>query len=101
MTCRGAARGIGARKRRNARPLFVEVKGTTGTKLDVEVTAAEVRHARSNPHGTVLIIVTEIVLKKGAQPEASGGRVHAFHPWSPGPSELTPTRYRWRGENER
>lgn len=85
-----------ARKRRGAKPLFVEVKGTTGKKLEVEVTAAEVRHAQGNPADTVLLVVTEILLKKGPSPTASGGTVHAIHPWSPEASELTATRYRWK-----
>lgn len=85
-----------ARKRRDARPLFVEVKGTTGTRLEVEVTQGEVRHARANPRHTVLIIVSEIALKKGAQPRASGGKVHVVRPWSPAANDLTPTRYRWK-----
>lgn len=85
-----------ARKRRNGRPLFVEVKGTTGRKLEVEVTEGEVRHARANPRDTVLIVVTDIVLKRGKQPGASGGKLHSVYPWSPEDSELRPTRYRWK-----
>lgn len=87
---------LGARRRRGAKPLFVEVKGTTGRELEVEVTAAEVRHAQANPADTVLVIVTEILLTKGSPPKASGGKVHAIHPWSPDASELAPTRYRWK-----
>jgi len=64
-----------ARQRRGARPLFVEVKGTTGKKVEVEVTAAEVRHAQGNPADTVLLVVTEILLKKVPSPTASGGKV--------------------------
>lgn len=85
-----------ARKRRNGRPLFVEVKGTTGRKLEVEVTEGEVRHARANPRDTVLIVVTDIVLKRGKQPGASGGKLHSVYPWSPEDNELRPTRYRWK-----
>lgn len=85
-----------ARKRKGGRVLFVEVKGTTGSKVDVEVTAAEVRHARMHPGDTVLIVITEIRLKRGAHPTASGGRIHVVNPWDPTDSELTTTRYRWR-----
>jgi hypothetical protein len=87
-----------ARKRRGAKPLFVEVKGTTGKKLEVEVTAAEVRHARANPSDTALVVVTEIALKKGPQPLATGGKLHVIQPWSPDAAELTPTRYRWKAD---
>lgn len=85
-----------ARKQRNGESLFVEVKGTTSTKLEVEVTHAEVQHAQANGDSTVLIIVSGIVLTKGAQPNASGGKLHVVKPWSPGASELRPSRYRWK-----
>lgn len=87
---------IEARKRKSGRVLFVEVKGTTGSKIDVEVTAAEVRHARQHPRDTVLIVITEIQLKRGPHPIASGGQIHTVRPWDPTESELTTTRYRWR-----
>jgi hypothetical protein len=85
-----------ARKRRNGRPMFIEVKGTTGTKLDVEVTDGEVRHARSHPAATVLIIVSGIHLERGARLTAKGGTLHVISPWAPKAAELSPTRYRWR-----
>lgn len=85
-----------ARKRKGGRTLFVEVKGTTGAKIDVEVTAAEVRHAQQHPEDTALVVVTNIQLKRGARPVASGGDLHAVKPWNPAKPELTTTRYRWR-----
>lgn len=85
-----------ARKVKGGVPLFVEVKGTTGSKLDVEVTDAEVRHALANPKSTALLIVTDIALSKGEIPAASGGKPHVIRPWAPKATELTPTRYRWR-----
>ena len=85
-----------ARRRRSGRPLYVEVKGTTGKDPLVEVTAAEVRHARENPRDTALVVVTNITLSRGAMPTASGGQTHVWHPWSPDDTELTATAYRWR-----
>ena len=85
-----------ARSKPSRPPLYVEVKGTTGKHATVEVTAAEVRHARENPLDTALIVVTNIALTRGATPTASGGQTHVWHPWTPNDAELTATMYRWR-----
>jgi hypothetical protein len=85
-----------ARKRRNGQPLFIEVKGTTGNSLEIEVTHGEVQHAKDNPTATILIVVTAIVLKRRSQPTATGGTLHVINPWSPSDDQLSPTRYRWR-----
>lgn len=86
-----------ARKRRGGRALFVEVKGTTGKRPQVELTAAEVGHAWGHPDDTALVVVTEIVLGRDVSgPVASGGKVQAWCPWSPTESELAVTMYRWR-----
>jgi hypothetical protein len=76
--------------------LFVEVKGTTGSQLSVEVTEAEVQHARANPKATALIVVTDIKLKRGSSLRATGGTTRVIEPWSPDDGKLTPTRYRWK-----
>lgn len=87
---------IEARKRAGGRPLFVEVKGTTGRGPIVELTAGEVRHALEHPRETALIVVTGIKLTRGSRPLASGGATSVWHPWSPDETELTATMYRWR-----
>jgi len=84
-----------ARQKTTSAPVFVEVKGTTGPKRVVEVTSGEVKHAQANPDRTVLVIVTDIRLKKGDMPVASGGKLSVIHPWSPEATALKPTRYRW------
>lgn len=87
-----------ARKRRSGKPLFVEAKGTIGKKFEVEVTKGEVEHAQLHTADTVLVVVTEISLKRGSNPSASGGKLHIMHPWSPKLEELTATKFRWKSD---
>lgn len=86
-----------ARRRRNSsRVLYVEAKGTIGSRAVVEITDAELTHARAHPDDTALVVVTDIHLdRRSVPPAATGGTVRSFHPWKPDPAELTPIRYRW------
>jgi hypothetical protein len=85
-----------ARKSKTAKPLFVEVKGTTSSSTKVDVTAAEVRHADDKPRNTALVVVTDITLHDVAgKPRAKGGRLHVWYPWEPRKEELRPIVYRW------
>jgi hypothetical protein len=89
-----------ARKRTNGAPLFVEVKGSTGEAITVEVTVAEVRHAQAHPKATALVVVSDITLKRSKNgPIASGGRVQPRFPWVPSQSELSPVLFRWKPLN--
>src|SRR5437588_10638244 len=62
-----------ARKRRNGQVLYVEVKGTIGSKPEVEVTRAEVEHALSYPSSTALVVFTDIALDRTTNPPTASG----------------------------
>lgn len=87
---------ITARIPAELRKVFVEVKGTTGSRLEAEVTSGEVRHARQNASRTFLAIVTGIRVVRGrAGPVGLGGSQHIFRCWNPQDEDLRPLTYRW------
>jgi hypothetical protein len=79
--------------------LFVEVKGTTGPRSSIVLTANEVELARSQYPNTALFVVYGIRLSRNPEgPHAIGGQIHPIRPWRPDDSSLTPTAYSyWLG----
>jgi hypothetical protein len=63
------------------------------------LTANEVEHAKSYPH-VALFIVSEIELKRGLPPIASGGKVGLAKPWRIDDQALEPLAYRYRPAHE-
>jgi hypothetical protein len=85
--------------KRDRAELHVEVKGTTSSGADVEVTIGEVRHARAlsakpGDKTPVLIVVSDIKLESTSPPQTSGGIVTRIEPWNPTDDSLTATRFR-------
>jgi hypothetical protein len=78
--------------------LRVEVKGLTGPLGDVEVTANEVRSARSPQIPTDLFIVHSITLTEHEKFHYIGenGNEHIESPWQPDDKNLEVTQYRYR-----
>jgi len=76
--------------------LHVEVKGSTMSVDDVELTINEVRHAREIP--TDLYVVDQIRLERlnDGSIRTSGGRVRHWPNWTPADGSLSPTRYRYQ-----
>ena len=76
--------------------LHVEVKGSTMSVGDVELTINEVRHAREIP--TDLYVVDQIRLERlnDETLRTSGGRVRHWPSWTPADTSLSPTRYRYQ-----
>jgi hypothetical protein len=76
--------------------LHVEVKGSTRSVDDVELTINEVRHAREIR--TDLYVVDQIKCERqdDGTIRTSGGRVRHWPTWSPSDSALSPTRYRYQ-----
>jgi hypothetical protein len=74
----------------------VEVKGTTGQRGPLTVTAGEVRSAREGGVRTVLAVVhdIELTLQADGTWEASGGQVWVDKNWRPADETLQPTEYR-------
>jgi hypothetical protein len=75
---------------------YVEVKGTTGPRASVMLTANEVALAQEQYPHTALFVVHQIEL--GGTPtylQATGGIVYEVDPWLPDPSRLTPSVYRY------
>lgn len=75
------------------RSVIVEVKGTTGTGQNIEITEGE-RKAQSagHPHN-VLLVVHSISLRRGLRPVASGGTLEERIKWRVDKCELIPTAY--------
>lgn len=75
---------------------LVEVKGTTSDQAEVFLlTASELNLHRSNKGKTVLILVSEISLKRGSgDPIASGGMSEVLLPWDPDEWSFDPTAFR-------
>ncbi|MGK5114753.1 protein NO VEIN domain-containing protein [Geodermatophilus sp. CPCC 205506] len=75
----------------------VEVKGSSGDAVTVELTDGEVRHARRH-QPTDLYVVDGIAWRR--QPDGSiatsGGNDRVLHDWMPGSEDLSATRYRYR-----
>ena len=74
---------------------YVEVKGTTGSGREIQITAAEVEFARSNHASMRLIVVSEIdvALDESGAATASGGTVRSFERWAPQASDLKPVSF--------
>ena len=74
----------------------VEVKGSTRSVVDVELTINEVRHARGTR--TDLYVVDQIRLERLADGtiRTTSGRVRHWPDWSPADASLSPTRYRYQ-----
>lgn len=79
----------------------VEVKGTTGGLKDVEVTAGEVKAAKSHGNSHLMVIVHGIELSfDGKSWNAAAGSLCVFDPWKPKNAELSATRYRWKTKRQ-
>jgi len=75
----------------------VEVKGTTGAAVSVELTVNEVEHARDRAHTVDLFVVSDIVVDATIPGyPTSGGTVHHHLDWTPADRDLRPTRYEYR-----
>lgn len=74
---------------------FVEVKGTTGSEVNVIVTRGEVLHAELHPKDTILVVITGIVLDKNPPVTASQGTITFFDPWCPANEELRPISFKF------
>jgi hypothetical protein len=73
----------------------IEVKGSTGDALSVELTMGEVRHAREY-QPTDLIVVSGIQWGRvGGDVVASKGKVSVHGDWRPEDRDLAPTRFRY------
>lgn len=72
----------------------IEVKGSTGPAVAIELTPNELEKAREYPDRAVLAIVSAI--KLDADGIASGGDVEVLEPWEPAGADLTVTRYSYR-----
>jgi hypothetical protein len=77
---------------RGDRTLFLEAKGTQSARVQVDVTAGEVRHVQNHPSQCVLGVVTEIVIE--ADGTLNGGVLHLFEPWTVEDETLTALTYR-------
>lgn len=76
--------------------LHVEVKGTTGRSESIMLTAPEVAlHIRTHPNNA-LFVVSEIQLKRGKVPVASGGILRIIQPWKIDEVALVPSAFRYK-----
>jgi hypothetical protein len=77
--------------------LYVEVKGSTGDGKTVFLTRGEVHHAQAHATNSVLVVVSNIVLRQAAgEIEAVGGLPSIHWPWAPAHSDLVAERYTYR-----
>jgi hypothetical protein len=82
---------------RGSERLFVEVKGSTGDGRTGFLTRNEVHHAHANADNSVLVVVSEIVLRQAAnEVEAIGGSLSVHRPWAPAHADLVAERYTYR-----
>jgi hypothetical protein len=93
----GSFESFDLRMTRGTETRHVEVKGSTGPALTVELTAGEVKNAtRHQP--TDLYVVRGIVWWR--EPDGSvatdGGNAQVFSDWTPAPGDLVPTSYQYR-----
>lgn len=73
-----------------------EVKGTTLSGEQVNLTRNEVQvHQSHYPHN-LLLIISEIELERGPSPKASGGEISFFYPWKINPTLLTVINYQYQ-----
>lgn len=75
--------------------LRVEVKGTTSVGSHVLLTRNEVEHARRHhPHVALFVVSSiRITVTETGRPEARGGEIAIFEPWSVDAGHLTPIAY--------
>ncbi len=80
------------------RPLFVEVKGTTGDGSHVNLTKNEVQHARLHPGHCALFVLhgIKVTWDDEGLPHAADGDAHIIHPWHPVQEALQALTYRYR-----
>jgi hypothetical protein len=79
---------------RGSETRFVEVKGTTGSGLEIQVTAAEVAFANLHRDQMTLIVVAGIEASAETdEAVAVGGTPHIFSSWAPEPGALSPISY--------
>lgn len=82
---------------RGGETMFVEVKGTTGTGDEVQLTAGEVAFAVRNRPAMMLIVVSGIALEEhDGKAVATGGRATVLERWAPAPGDLDPISYHCR-----
>lgn len=81
--------------RRNEEVGYVEVKGTTGSGREIQVTAAEVEFARVHHASMRLIVVSgiDVTLDEGGFANAGGGTIRSFEGWAPQPKDLKPISF--------
>ena len=85
-----------AQARRNGPIRRVEVKGTTGTGLKVNVTRNEVAAAQDGSEASMMVIVNGIRLSRSeGTVVASGGDVFVVDPWIPSAEDLRVESYTW------
>lgn len=91
----GAARPYDVLAVREDEELHVEVKGSSGNKLTVELTDGEVKHARTT-QPTLLAVVDAIGWQRnGYEVTCSGGRLRFWWDWVPAQSSLVATQWRY------
>lgn len=104
LTERGyAVEDVGARKsfdllatRPDGEVLEVEVKGTTGVGSTVQLTRNEVSRAGQRGEAALAIVAGIQLSGTDAAPEAAGGALRWFHPWTPAEDDLTPVAFTYR-----
>lgn len=74
----------------------VEVKGSRGDCLTIEVTIGEILNARGTAWRTDLFIVSSMLIDPGSPPVARGGEVRVIENWKPVDEHLDATRFRYR-----
>ena len=74
--------------------IFIEVKGSTGSKDKILLTKNEVDCANKKDRKFELFVVSEIEIDKNANPpKARGGKDRIIKPWKPKRKCLTPVTY--------
>jgi hypothetical protein len=79
--------------KRGTDEMRVEVKGSMGDLVSVQLTRNEVTHARGAGARVALAVVEGITLKGSG---ASGGRLRLLDPWVLGEDALVPLTYSYR-----
>lgn len=81
--------------RRGADEHHVEVKGSSGRAITVELTRNEVTHARECRYRAVLAVVDCVELERGDPPIAAGGRLRLDDTWLIEDEDLEPLNFRY------
>ena len=81
--------------RKGGQVKYIEVKGTTGSGQQVQITAAELAFAQTHEHEMVLAIVANIQIqeKDDGALEATGGSLRLIEKWAPQPDCLLPISF--------